>query len=276
VKGEHPVVWCPKENCPVGQSFCFNMMMEDNFFIQVGDDSTYWGFAIPLNYSGYRLYTNSRDAASVNDLRVISSDGLIEADFSGTSLDLRAFQQSSLSFGTRSITASSSLFDVPAKLAFYQVNDNYIILKDEKSCPSSICKNIYYSGKKLRFSVPGFSTYSIAYGGSSSSSSSSSASSGSGNNIITQNKSVSPKPTPEPELVPQEVPEQIDLSQISTRPNPFINESSQETVENTNLAVQKPSEGKDLLTSSIIFGAIAIAMVGLLFYTVKKNFEVKL
>jgi hypothetical protein len=259
---------------------CFNTEIQDSFFIQVGDDDTYWGFDIPLVYAGFRLYTEARSPDSVTDLKIIKSDGLVDVDYSGQTINLRNFESSSVSFGDRKVTISASILNKPATISMYQIENNYVIYKNGEKCGSD-CVFLSYSSKRLRFKVDGFSTYEVEYesssGSSSSGSGSSSGSSSSGSSGIRVNTTVTTPVTPvtpvkvepepkEPEPIEQE--EEVNVSLANVNPFLAAQEQNEDKVEKITEGIEiLPKEGKNLLTRTTLLGLVSlIAAVGLLFY----------
>lgn len=269
------------EGCEDDENFCLELEVQDVFFIQVGDDNTYWGFPIPLQYDGYRLYTEAKDIHNVDDLEIISSDGLVEVDFSDHVLDLSGFKERFVSFGTRKVTIDGNSFpelDKSAILTFYQIDDNYVIYKDGVECPLSICEVISYSGRRLRFEVPGFSTYEIRYeaqeeeeeeetttGGSAGGGSGGSFTLEKEENVSEKNNSASS--SSEVETV-EEPEEKLDVDEIINKPNPFATQEEEPKAELIVETLDNDAEKqKNLLMRSIILGIIGLLLGGgLLFY----------
>jgi hypothetical protein len=259
-------------------AICFNAEVQDTFFVQVGGDDTYWGFDIPLIYDDFRLYTEARTAAEVDDLSIVSENGLIEADFSGEMIDLRSFLEEHVDIGDKRITITYlAMLNKSAVITMYQIEGNYEIYKDGSMCPLSICSVLSYSNKRLRFEVQGFSTYEIKYSASGEPSGGDSGSGSHGNIVIqpVQQVNITSEPVQnvsqltEPEPIQEE---KIDLTKIG---NPFL----QQKTESINIS-QKEEEGievtpiqKSLLMRTTILGGISlILLAGLLFY-IKKSQE---
>lgn len=281
-EGLYRVDYSYAESCSSGD-ICFDVEVADVFFIQVGDDDTYWGFDIPLIYDGFRLYTESMSASNVNDLEIVSEDGLVEVDFSGSSIDLRDFDESYVSFGTRKVTLNSNSFpdfDNEAIITMYQVNDNYVIYKDGSKCSSSVCDLISYGNKRLRFEVDGFSTYEVKYEVEEEEeepapSSGSSGGGGGGGGIIPPREDIEEvevNDVPEPiEVVKEEKP--VDVGNLINAPNPFESGEKKEVekIDDTKKTNTLSAEAKTLLTRVLILGALSLIITGGLLFYYKKD-----
>jgi hypothetical protein len=269
-EGLYRIDYSYSEICPSTSGICLNTEVGDSFFIQVGDDGKYWAFDIPLDYDGYKLSTESRVISSVDDLVITTDDGLIEVDFSGRIIDLTGFLEQYVSFGPRKVTISGfAALNKLAIITMYQVESNYEIKKDGVSCPLSVCNVLSYSNKRLRFEVPGFSSYEAAYVSQSTTTPSSGGGSGGGININVTSSNTTPIMPVEKPVIQLEP--QVNLSDRINKPSPFINTQ----VNNTQKIVQKTPveapEGKDLLIRSILLGAGALFVGGLLFFFIRKD-----
>jgi hypothetical protein len=265
---------------------CLNTWVHDAFFIRVGDDDTFWGFGIPVQYSLFRLYTDARSVEDVDDLQIISTDGLIEVSFSGESLDLRGFEEGDVVIGDKKIRIDyDGMENKSAVISMYQIDSGYSIYRDGAKCSSSQCRVISYSNKRLKFSVPGFSLYEIKYNATSvvipmvAQQNISSV-----EDVLedpleedisgTPNISEEIKPVPKPvQAEPEKV--IVDTDRVIKNfqaQNPF----SKEIIDNITEKVQKTNIEleiqKNLLMRTVIYGVVGlILLAGLLFYIKRFN-----
>jgi hypothetical protein len=285
-EGLYRVDYAYAETCASGQ-ICFNTDVQDSFFIQVGDSTEYWGFDIPLEYTNYILNTESKDAGNVDDLYIVTKDGLIEVDFSGETIDLRQFQEIYVVFGTRSVTIDSASFpelNKQAIITMYQIENNYVIYKDGAKCSLTDCNVLSYGNKRLKFEVAGFSIYELKYESGGSGGTTSGGTSGGIPVNTTQAQPVIRNMTPAvpPETEPEQIPEQFPVTtpekvDVNSIPNPFAKNTTVEKIgKNGTKSSILTQEGKNLLTRTTLLGAVSlVTAVGLLFYYRKYRGEEK-
>jgi hypothetical protein len=262
------------EVCSGGGTICFNTEITDSFFVQVGDDDTYYGFDIPLVYDKYRLNTESKTIDDIGDLVILSNWS--DIDFSDTVVDLTGFKEEYVDVGQGYVSISSFPgLNHPARIMLRNIENNYKIYKDDVLCSSDVCDNVYYtsSSKKLYFDVTGFSKYEVKYDGSSGSTSTGGSDTGStGGTLINppQNNTPvvvpepTPTPTPEPVVTPKTPTPITNISKLTEAPNPFAKK-------NETGVTPVSIEGKPELIKAIMYGFVALIFAGILLYYVGKN-----
>jgi hypothetical protein len=268
------------EICSGGGTICFNTEITDSFFVQVGDDNTYYGFDIPLVYAKYRLSTDSRTITDIEDLIISSNWSTI--DFSDTTVDLTGFTENRIDVGQGYISISDFQgLNHPARIMFSGIDSNYKIYKDGSICSISTCTDVYYTSgsKKLYFNVPGFSRYEVQYD---STTPAQTGGSTGGSTLTPQNTSNSTQTPPGSSLntgpvvnqtqqpvVPvqptQPVVEPADITKLTEAPNPFL------TKNNSEQTIPVSTEGKPELIKAIMYGFVALIFAGILLYYVGKN-----
>lgn len=278
-EGLYRVDYGYSEVCSGGGTICFNTEITDSFFVQVGDDDTYYGFDIPLVYGRFRFNTESRTITDIDDL-VISSNWS-DIDFSDSTVDLTGFREEYVDVGQGFVSISSFPgLNYPARIMFRDIESNYRIYKDGILCPLNVCENIYYtsSNKKLYFDVTGFSRYEVRYDSSTGGSTNTGGNTGgSTGGIITpprnNTNNINNTPVMPEEPVVNHVPvspnpslQPANISKLTDVPSPFVkNNKSNEVI------VPVSTEGKLQLIKAIFYGFLALIFAGILLYYVGKN-----